>query len=637
MYKVALPFVSELCFKNQQEALKEAQDFNGERIMLSIGVYEQDPKNREKCLKELAENCKFFKAHGYEVGAWIWTFLFRAEFSTEDGRMHPFTRIKDSAGAEFNQSACPMDEDFINFAAEYIQDVAKTGVDMIMFDDDFGYGYCRTSNISCFCDLHLARIREILGEDIPTEELIEHIMKDPKNKYRDAFLQANGESLENFARRMREAVDIINPNVRMGYCTCMNSWDVDGTDAKRMSYILAGNTKPFCRLTGAPYWVNPHWVKPRPWSQYLQDVVEFVRLESSWTSDGEIELFSEGDTFPRPRYHCPAAFLEGYDMALRAAGCLDGILKYGIDYVSNPNYENGYRKFHKKNLPTYEWIHKHFDGKTPCGVRIYESMKKIADCTPYTAVNDGMDYLDNFFSRAVRAIAYNATPTVYEGKGVTGVVFDESARHLPEDAFDNGLIIDVAAAEILTEKGIDVGLKRIGEKINAWGLNEYFYKTDNQINSLSTFIHEMEVSDKAQILSVLKKGNKEYPMCYLYENANGQRFMVFAINTRASADAFRPYARNQQIAESVEWLGGKKLPAHVNGFPALYMICKEGNGKLSIGLWNFIEDIAIEPVIDLAETWAKVECFGGTAKLDGDKILLSDIPAFGFIGIELSK
>ena len=28
-------------------------------------------------MSELADNCKFFKSHGFEVGAWIWTFLMK--------------------------------------------------------------------------------------------------------------------------------------------------------------------------------------------------------------------------------------------------------------------------------------------------------------------------------------------------------------------------------------------------------------------------------------------------------------------------------------------------------------------------------------------------------------------------------
>lgn len=631
MYKVSVPVMSEFCVKDKEGTLREIEAFGAQRVMLAISPYRLDKGEHDKIMADLEENCRFFKSRGYEVCAWLWAFLFAEEF--------PFTPMMDSTGAALKQSACPFDEEFISFAADYLKRIARTGVDMIMYDDDFGFGYCRSNNINCLCDLHVARIREIVGEDISRNELVDHILKEPKNKYRDAFLKANGESLENFAARMRQAVDEVNPSIRLGYCACMNSWDVDGTDPQRMSKILAGNTRPFCRLTGAPYWVNHHFsARPKPWTPYLHDVIEFHRMESAWTRDGEIELFSEGDPYPRPRYNCPAAYVEGFDMALRAAGCMDGILKYGIDYYSNPDYEIGYRLFHQRNMPTYEWIHGHFDGKEPCGIRVYESMKKIADCVPYTAVNSGMDFLDSFFSRAARALSYNAIPTVYEGKGVAGIAFDENARHLPDDAFDNGLIIDISAAEILTSLGVDVGVRRIGEKLNIWGAREYFYKTNNNILSTVAFICEAELDENAKVLSVLKMVDKEYPVSYLYENADGQRFLVFTINSRDSKDAFKSYERNRQIAESVEWLSrGNRLPAHVNGHPALYMVCKRGENSLSVGLWNFFEDIAIEPVVDLAENYSNVTCWGGSARLDGKKVYLSDIPAYGFIGLELTK
>lgn len=635
MYKIALPLDSELTIKDQKSALREAHNFDCERIMLSIDEYKQNPKTRDEILKNLGENCQFFKAHGYEVGAWLWTFLFRPEFSTDEKNFHPYVKIKDSDGTEFPQSACPMDERFIQFAADYVKRIAQTGVDMIMFDDDFGFGYCRSKKPSCLCDLHVARIKEIVNEDVDTDFLLDQILNQPKNKYRDAFLQANGESLENFARKMREAVDKVNPDIRLGFCTCMNSWDVDGTDANRLAKILAGNTKPFCRLTGAPYWANHYW--GAKWTESLQDVIEYIRMECAWTKDDEIELFSEGDTFPRPRYNCPFALLEGYDTALRAAGDTDGILKYGIDYVSNFDYENGYRAAHRKNQAAYEWIRKHFDDKQTCGVRIYESMKKIADCTPCSVVNESTDFLNTFFSKAACAISYNAIPTVYEGKGVTGVVFDENARNLPKEAFENGLIIDITAAEILISRGIDVGIKSIGSPMVCWGDLEYFYQTKNTIRTFSTSICPTELNENAKILSVLKKGGEEYPMSYLYENANGQRFLVFTINSRTSSDWFRPYERNRQIAESVEWLGGKKLPAHVSGHPSLYLLCKESEGKLVIGIWNFFEDVAINPIVQLSEEYTAVEVFGCEVKLHGDKVFLSDIPAFGFVGIELSK
>ena len=62
---------------------------------------------------------------------------------------------------------------------------------------------------------------------------------------------------------------------------------------------------------------------------------------------------AEGDVYPRPRINCPASYLEGFDTAIRASGCTDGILKYGLDYTANADYETGYARFHERNTPLY--------------------------------------------------------------------------------------------------------------------------------------------------------------------------------------------------------------------------------------------------------------------------------------------
>ena len=58
------------------------------------------------------------------------------------------------------------------------------------------------------CPLHLARISELLGgEEITREILMEKAFTGGKNRYRDAWLQACGESLRILAKKLRAAVD----------------------------------------------------------------------------------------------------------------------------------------------------------------------------------------------------------------------------------------------------------------------------------------------------------------------------------------------------------------------------------------------------------------------------------------------
>ena len=343
MYKISVPVVSRnLEELGRERTVKDLKRFDAERVFLSISTYETDTEKRKVVMETLKRNVSFLKENGFEVGSWNWTF--------KTPKADNFINMKTIGGKDIPDVKCPLDKNFVEFVKGYVKDIALCGVDLIMFDDDFRYGFLYDSP-ACLCDNHIAEINKITGENSTREELEFHIKNGGKNKYRDAYIKANGDAFRNFARELRNTVDEINPDIRIGACACMTSWDLDGVSANELAHILAGKTKPFVRLIGAPYWAVGN-----RWGNSLQDVIEFERMESSWTRDDEIEIFSEGDSFPRPRTNCPASYVEGFDTALRAAGCTDGILKYGIDYHSNRDYEEGYALFHERNRQLYKNI-----------------------------------------------------------------------------------------------------------------------------------------------------------------------------------------------------------------------------------------------------------------------------------------
>lgn len=628
MYKITVPVNNgNLKRNNRERTLEELRKFDAERVFLGFGKYQTDADERKRAMAELEDNCRFFKENGFEVGAWIWTFW------VKDNKN--FKNMRSINGTEIREFMCPKDENFVSFAADYVRDIAKTGVDLIQFDDDFRYGFFGDSP-ACLCDLHFKEINRITGENSTREELEKHIVSGEKNKYRDAYLKANGDAFRSFAAKIRKAVDEVNPDIRIGACSCMTSWDIDGTNAAELAKILAGNTQPFVRLIGAPY-----WAVSQSWGNSLQDVVELERMESSWTRGENIEIFAEGDAYPRPRTRCPASYLEGFDTAIRASGCTDGILKYGIDYLSNADYETGYAKFHERNRGIYAKIDEMFGDKTCCGVRVYESMNKLSDMVMPTAVNSSVNIESLFFSKAARTLAYNTIPTVYEGKGVCGIVFDENARNMPLEALENGLIIDIAAAEILNARGIDVGIESFDAVLDSGtplddGGCEHFINNNNHILTDGIPIYDIKLKPSAEILSDTVTSAGVIPMSYRYENADGNRFLVLNVNTRSDNDnVLKHYARSRQYAENIPWLSGKKLPAYVYGNPALYIIAKKNERGMAIGLWNMFADEVLHPVIELDRDYNTAEFIKCSGTLNGDKIELSEISPYGFAFINL--
>ncbi len=622
MYKVSVPVTLRSLRRYGCEAIEaEVKKFSAQRVFIALGYYQLKKEARQADIDDLRAFCRFFREAGYEVGAWIWTFCFQEKIP-----FHPMTPLRGEMGDD-DSMACPLDRDFLNFSYEYIRDIAGTGVDIVMFDDDFRYGFLGDSP-ACLCHLHVAKINALLGETLTREQLAEKILTGGQNKYRDAWLKCNGDAFRDFARNARAAVDSVDPAIRLGACACMTAWDIDGVTASELATILAGSTQPFVRLIGAPYWAFN-----RSWGNDVQDVVELERMESAWTRFPGLEIFAEGDAYPRPRIACPAAFLEGFDTAIRASGCTDGILKYGVDYNSRPGEEDGYARMHRRNEKLYGGIDRHFGGKKAAGIRIYEYPQKVAQAVLPTLDGAG-DKMENlFFSQAARVLSHNGIPSTYEGAGVTGMAFGENARHLTENDMKKGLILDIAAAKILEARGIDVGLASLGEKVSAEGEE---FPDGNYTPVYGAWSYDISLKEGAQVLSTAQG----LPRSYRYENASGQRFLVLNLVTdRVDKKAFvwKHPARGRQIGENVPWLSGKALPAWVPGYPNLYLQCKQDETSLTVGLWNLFPDPVFDPVILLADSFENAEFLNAQGVLSDRRVTLEEIPPYGFAAFTLYK
>ena len=208
------------------------------------------------------------------------------------------------------------------------------------------------------------------------------------------------------------------------------------------------------RLFGAPYWYKHYGFS-------LAHVVENERMAASWTKNSGVETMSEGDVYPRPRHAIPASHLECFDTVLRADGNINGILKYSFDYTSDADYEKGYNDFHKENLPLYKELDESFAKKAAVGVRVYEYPNRIRQADFFDRYDSDYVHRYCFDSHAGKILGACQLPLCREGENMPGACFGENARYLPESALDNGMILDLNAAKILSERGFDVGLEEI--------------------------------------------------------------------------------------------------------------------------------------------------------------------------------
>jgi hypothetical protein len=250
-------------------------------------------------------------------------------------------------------------------------------------------------------------------------------------------------------------------------------------------------------------------------------------------------------------------------------------------------------------------------------------------------------------------------PTAFGESDGVAIVFGENGRYVTEEQLKRGVILDAQAARILISRGIDVGINSMNRKKPSgveyyYAQNEYTLKWEMG----NPIVYGFELKHGARVLSEFVEhdvglgvndgylSNKNrYPACYLYENAEGMRFMVYSFYAAkmygmkfTKSGRFTDYCRQRQVADGIEWLGGKKLPAMTFKNPHLYTLCKRDGNKLSVGLWNIFEDEVLNPVIELDGEYASVDFYNCSGRLEGNKVVLDgEIAPFGFALFTVTK
>ncbi|MBR4887537.1 MAG: hypothetical protein IKU17_00150 [Clostridia bacterium] len=634
MYKISVPTIVTNGHFNKEKTLKELKRCKADRIVLAVdremGHAFTSPEN----LKLLEELIAYYEANGLETMVWLGETLGHEPNPAREDSPYQNIRLMDG---EYISAFCPLGENFIEDFCTWVKNIAKCGAKMIMLDDDFRLSVRRGAQ--CCCDLHMAKIREELGEDITLEDLRQKVFSGGRNRYRDAWLKAQSDSLKEFARRLREAVDTVSPDVRLSYCTVWDSWDTEGHNAVELAKIFAGNTAPFMRSIGAPYWKST-WGDP----PLLGTIIENERMQYHWCKDEEIEMFTEGDTYPRPRFSCPSAHLECFDTIFRADGNPDGMLKYMLDYVSDAEYETGYVDAMIENEALYADIDRIFSNKKATGIRPYMAQRLLRD-----AELNGKNTLDGFGPR--QAVCDFTTllslPTSYEA-GPVNIVFGENARHIPEEDLNNGNILDFTAAKILMERGCDVGIQSILDRQSgdAFGFtdvpHEYFIGEDQytRLNPGKTTPY-VDLMPGAEVLSTIRENQKTdaRTLSYRYESPDGRKYLVFlfdAMSINRAPGWFGSYARRRQVIDNVPWLSGKPLEAYPEGnHPLLYCMTKKNAGAISVGLWNMFDDKIKNLRIALNTECREIEFINCSGHLEGNTVVLDGtLYPYEFAGFE---
>ena len=451
MYKISLPItlMNPRFESYYEDVIEKCKKAGVDRIFLCSSMWTAPESVKQRNIELLNKYAPIFIEHGFEVGIWINSLGHGGtcgDFVNED-ISDGLTRMVGLDGETNMGAYCPLCEKLQALAQDWIRRLGQTGVSLIMMDDDYRYAF--RNDILCACEKHQKLFTEELGENFDAPRMRKALTSGGPNRWRDTWLRVQGKSLQDFAQKLRDALDEVNPEMRMSICSVLSTWDIDGVDSITLARTLAGNTKPFLRLIGAPYW---HALRNFQGAR-LGTICEYERLQQHWCKDSGIEIFCEGDSYPRPTYLVPSSYVEGFDQVMRAAGTNDGILKYMLDYTSSPDFETGYLEHHLEDQPLFEVIQRTMSEKEAVGVTIYEPMKTFA-----LSHRPGEVLEHRCIPASLRFATDTSLPVRYGEGEDAAFIFGDAAEVAGDEQMKHGAVLDITAAQILTRRGFDVGL-----------------------------------------------------------------------------------------------------------------------------------------------------------------------------------
>ena len=478
----------------------------------------------------------------------------------------PFQAMVGASGEESHGCFCPLDPGFRQYLISVVSILAAADIPLILLDDDFRINYHEPAvDIGCFCPLHVNRFNEELGTQYTREELANRVISNSGNT-RVQFTESVGRSMLELAEALEQAVHRVNPSTRLGLATAMIHYSTEGYDIRKMAKILAGTTRPYIRVFGAPYHVKNN-------SAQLGYTVDTAKHLAAYFADSDIEIIGEGDTFPHTRFFTNKTVLQTYLLSSRCAG-MRNMLHYPFPFAASPDYEPLYITATQELTEAMTMLDQLLpENSIANGIAPVMTLGNFANIP----ISDEMTHWERVWPDepvAIRMLTQFGIPTApYRQADAKPVLiagynaYNDTPQQI-EALLDHGAIIDATAAAWLVAKGYDIGLESVAP-LNGSPAFELFsdcrfssvYKNEQVWLLCSANMSFAHLKPKASALVagyyVDGESGTRTPSCVAYQQGKRKVFVLgFDLYTaRESFQAVNNVARAEQMQRVSQWLG----------------------------------------------------------------------------------
>ena len=535
-----------------------------------------------------------------------------------------FPSIEDAKGNRSKDNKkCPLDPAFAADWCAKIRDVAAAHPPIICIEDDYTLAWGRGLGGSgaCFCPRHLALFAKIYGKPLPAAE-IEAAFRNRTAEnlpVRKAFAATVRESLVGLARQVRQAVDEVDPSIRICLCDTGGCSDKDGDALEPLVRAFAGKTRPAVRPHGSIYGAETTPAAIPSAVAHTQFVLE--RLPR------DIETFYESDPYPHNRFYTSASQLLSLMTGAVTMGTQD-FLFYCLQYLDDPLEDPGYANGYLAMKPRLE-VAKDFIAARQArleGVRVWYSADHVA-LTRDVGENVGGQLQCGAYLCSKMSLPYT---TRKDAKGpvlLVGSMPETMSDEEIRSVLAGGVLVDAVAADLLAKRGFgeylgtDVklfesrppivgerilpaaGNKRPGKLVNAFYI--FFAGTEGTVKTFAKLAPRADTEVWCEFTGTKKE--LVTPSLTFAKNALGGRVAVLATSLVGNRSSGLFNFRKQELLRNLFLrLEPSSLPVSAIGAPGIWTLANvSADGReMLVMLNNLSGDVRDRQELAFEGKWA---------------------------------
>lgn len=588
--------------------------------------------------KKIADKINFFKEKLKDTNI---RFSWWMALTLKQGTKVDYQHVVGIEGGESPVGLCPLDDRFIEDMGQKSALIAQTAKpEMILLEDDFSLqNYGKKYYFSCFCPLHLKAFAQKAGKFYSREELLKIFKEDKQEtlELRKLWAQCAKESLVKFCKGIRQAVDKVAPEVRIGWCETGGT-DADGFASIDIPLALAGkNTRPLIRIRSAWY---SCYDSPQKFPEFLAH-----SLYTAERMPPHFEAIQEADTYPHTTYYISADMLRMSNEISLAMG-MDNILLYAAQYNDDPMEDPSFLEMYRRNVKRFEVLSEIGDQGHLDGVKIV--FNPMAHSAKMMTKEGKTTYGEVFTMLARMGIPFSTK----QGKAavLAGPIAEVITVEEVTELLKGGLLLDAEAADILCKRGfsklLGVTVTPVKKMFNGERMCDIPFLEGIRARSISNSVlnpagsegsarHKNLIPHKgAEVLTFYPAvGSEEaaQPGIVRFTNSLGGRVCVVAAIFTGNRSANIFSLRKQEIFRRVfNWLNGENLPAAVSKTPNMWLFVRKSADCTYLYLTNLSTGERRSVPLHLSNllqnrSWEELQRDGSWKKITPSPVKNSDI------------